>query len=319
MLAEIDPSDYQVALQRVEANLAQSQAQLRAANPSIGITQTTSETTVSTSQAEILQAQAGIGAAQRDYQSDLAKLRDAEANSAKAQADLARYKLLVAKDEVSREEYDQKVAAAQSAAAMVEGARERAAASQQVIDQRKAILMQAQSRLQQARQNAPRQVAVQEANVQSQRAGEQASRAAVNEAQLNLQYTKLIAPVTGLVGRKAVEVGMRVQPGQQLMAIVPLDDIWVTANYKETQLKRVRANLRATIHVDALGRDFEGYVDSLPAATGSRFSLLPAENATGNYVKVVQRLPVRLRFKPGQDQDHLLRPGMSVEPKIWLQ
>ena len=319
MLAEIDPSDYQVALQRVEANLAQSQAQLRAANPGIGITQTTSETTVSTSQAEILQAQAGISGAERDYQSDLAKLRDAEAKAAKAQADLARYKLLVAKDEVSREEYDQKVAAAQSAAAIVESAREGAASSQQVIDQRKAILMQAQSRLQQARQNAPRQVAVQQANVQSQRAGEQASRAAVNEARLNLQYTKLIAPVSGLVGRKAVEVGMRVQPGQQLLAIVPLDDIWVTANYKETQLKRVRANLRATIHVDALGRDFEGYVDSLPAATGSRFSLLPAENATGNYVKVVQRLPVRLRFKPGQDRDHLLRPGMSVEPKIWLQ
>ena len=319
VLAEIDPSDYQVALQRVEANLAQSQAQLRAANPGIGITQTTSETTVSTSQAEILQAQAGISGAERDYQSDLAKLRDAEAKAAKAQADLARYKLLVAKDEVSREEYDQKVAAAQSAAAMVESAREGAASSQQVIDQRKAILMQAQSRLQQARQNAPRQVAVQQANVQSQRAGEQASRAAVNEARLNLQYTKLIAPVSGLVGRKAVEVGMRVQPGQQLLAIVPLDDIWVTANYKETQLKRVRANLRATIHVDALGRDLEGYVDSLPAATGSRFSLLPAENATGNYVKVVQRLPVRLRFKPGQDRDHLLRPGMSVEPKIWLQ
>ncbi len=319
VLAEIDPSDYQVALQRVEANLAQSQAQLRAANPSIGITQTTSETTVSNSQAEILEAQAGIAGAERDYQGDLAKLRDAEANYAKAQADLARYKLLVAKEEVSREEFDQKVAAAQSAAAQVESAREAGGASQQVINQRKAILLQAQSRLQQARQNAPRQVAIQQATVQSQRAGEQASRAAVNEARLNLQYTKLIAPVSGLIGRKAVEVGMRVQPGQQLLAIVPLNDIWVTANFKETQLKRIRAGLRATLHVDALGRDFEGSVESLPAATGSRFSLLPAENATGNYVKVVQRLPVRLRFKPGQDPDHLLRPGMSVEPKIWLQ
>ncbi|MDQ6759708.1 MAG: HlyD family secretion protein [Acidobacteriota bacterium] len=319
VLAEIDPSDYQVALQRVEANLAQSQAQLRAANPSVGITQTTSETTVSNSQADILEAQAGIAGAERDYQGDLAKLRDAEANSAKAQADLERYKLLVAKDEVSREEYDQKVAAAQSAAAQVESAREAGGASQQVINQRKAMLLQAQSRLQQARQNAPRQVAIQQATVQSQRAGEQASKAAVNEARLNLQYTKLIAPVSGLVGRKALEVGMRVQPGQQLLAIVPLNDIWVTANFKETQLKRIRSGLRATMHVDALGRDFEGSVESLPAATGARFSLLPAENATGNYVKVVQRLPVRLRFKPGQDSDHLLRPGMSVEPKIWLQ
>ncbi len=319
VLAEIDPSDYQVALQRVEANLAQSQAQLRAANPTIGITQTTSETTVSTSQAEILEAQASVGGAERDYQSDLAKLRDAEANYAKAQADLSRYKQLVAKEEVSREEFDQKVAASQMAGAMVESAREASGASQKMIEQRKAILLQAQSRLQQARQNAPRQVAIQQANVQSQKAGEQASRAAVNEAQLNLQYTKVIAPVSGLVGRKAVEVGMRVQPGQQLMAIVPLDDVWVTANFKETQLKSVRQGLRTTIHVDALGRDFEGYVESLPAATGSRFSLLPAENATGNYVKVVQRLPVRLRFKPGQDSEHLLRPGMSVEPKIWLQ
>ena len=319
VLAEIDPRDYQVSLERSRANLAQSQAQLRAASPGIPMTQTTSETTISTSQAEILQAQAGVAGAERDYQADLAKLRDAEANNAKAQADLNRYKLLVSKEEVSREEYDQKVAAAQSAAAMVESAREAAGSSQQVIDQRKAILAEAQSRLQQARQNAPRQVAIQQATVQSQRAGAAASGAALNEAELNLQYTKIVAPVSGLVGRKAVEVGMRVQPGQQLLAIVPLDDIWVTANFKETQLKRMLPNQRATIHVDAIDRDYDGYLESLPAATGGRFSLLPAENATGNYVKVVQRLPVRLRFKPGQDPEHRLRPGMSVEPKIWLQ
>ncbi len=319
LLAEIDPRDYQVALQRVQANLAQSQAQLRAANPSVAMTETTSQTTVSTSQAEILEAQAGVAGAERDYQADLAKLRDAEANNAKAQADLARYKPLVAKEEVSREEYDQKIAAAQSAAAVVESSREAAASSQKVIDQRKAILAEAQSRFQQARQNAPRQVAIQEANVQSQKAGASASSAAVMEAQLNLEYTKLIAPVSGLIGRKTAEVGMRVQPGQQLLAIIPLDDIWVTANFKETQLKRVAPGQRTTIHVDSVDRDYEGYVESLPAATGSRFSLLPAENATGNYVKVVQRLPVRIRFKPGQDPDHRLRPGMSVEPKIWLQ
>ncbi|MGI8745295.1 MAG: HlyD family secretion protein [Bryobacteraceae bacterium] len=318
LLAEIDPRDYQVALERVQANLAQSQAQLRAANPSVPMTQTTSETTISTSQAEILEAQAGVSAAERDYQEDLAKLRDAEANNAKAQADLARYKLLVSKEEVSREEYDQKVAAAQSAAAVVESSREAAASSQKVIDQRQAILAQAQSRLQQAKQNAPRQVAVQQANVQAQKAMAASAAAGVNEAQLNLRYTRIIAPVSGIVGRKSVELGTRVQPGQQLMAVIPLEDIWVTANFKETQLKRVTPGLRATVHVDGVGRDYEGYVESLPAATSSRFSLLPAENATGNYVKVVQRLPVRLRFKPGQDPDRRLRPGMSVEPKIWL-
>lgn len=319
LLAEIDPRDYQVALERVQANLAQTQAQLRAANPSVPMMETTSETTVSTSEAEILQAEAGVAAAERDYQGDLAKMRDAEANNAKAQADLARYKLLVAKEEVSREEYDQKVAAAQSAVAVVESNREAAASSQKVIAQRQAILTQARSRLQQAQQNAPRQVAVQRANVQAQRAMAAGAAAGVNEAKLNLQYTRIIAPITGIVGRKSVDLGARVQPGQQLMAIIPLDDIWVTANFKETQLKGVRPGLRSTIHVDAMGKDYEGYVESLPAATGARFSILPAENATGNYVKVVQRLPVRIRFRPGQDNDRRLRPGMSAGPKIWLQ
>lgn len=319
LLAEIDPRDYQVALERVQANLAQSQAQLRAANPSVPMTQTTTQTGISTSESEVSQAQSAVDAAERDYQADLAKLREAEANNAKAQADLARYKLLVAKEEVSHEEYDQKVAAAQSAAASVESSREAAASSQKTIEQRKAALGEAQSRFQQAKQNAPRQVAVQQANLQAQRAMAAGAAAGVNEARLNLEYTKILAPVGGVVGRKSVELGTRVQPGQQLMAIIPLDDIWVTANFKETQLKRVSPGQRSTIHVDALGHDYEGYVESLPAATGSRFSLLPAENATGNYVKVVQRLPVRLRFKPGQDSEHRLRPGMSVEPKIWLQ
>src|SRR5262249_11992788 len=160
----------------------------------------------------------------------------------------------------------------------------------------------------QARSNAPQEVAIRRAFVGSRQASVLVAKAAVEQAKLNLDYTRIIAPVRGVVGRKAVEVGMRLQPGQQLMAVVPLEDGWVTANFKETQLRRMRPGQAARIHVDAFDKDYEGYVESLPAATGAKYSILPPENATGNYVKVVQRLPVRLRFKAGQDKEHLLRP-----------
>jgi membrane fusion protein, multidrug efflux system len=142
----------------------------------------------------------------------------------------------------------------------------------------------------------------------------------LKQAELNLSYTKLIAPVDGVVGKKTVESGQQVQPGQELMAIVPLNDIWVTANFKETQLKNIRVGQRATLKVDAFGgRTFNGHVDSFAGATGARYSILPPENATGNYVKVVQRVPVKIVFENGEDREHLLRPGMSVEPKIWVR
>jgi membrane fusion protein (multidrug efflux system) len=319
VLVELDPRDYQVALEQARAGVAQAGAQVLAQQPNVPMTATSTETNIAMAQSEVLNAEAAVSAAERDHLADIAKLRDAEAMSAKAQADLARYKQLVAKEEVSREDYDQRVAMAQSSSANVDSFRQLAEASQKVIDQRQAALAETRTRLEMSRTNAPREVAVQRANVSTREATAIGAKAAVDQALLNLEYTKITAPVSGLVGRKSVEVGMRVQPGQQLLAIIPTDDIWVTANFKESQLRRMHPGQKVRIHVDAFDRDYDGYIESLPAATSARYSLLPPENATGNYVKVVQRLPVRIRFQPGQDPDRLLRPGMSVEPKVLLK
>ncbi len=317
-LVELDPRDYAVAVDQAKATLAQAEAQALTGNPNVQITSTSMASGIATTETDVTNAEAAVSAAERDYQADLARLREAESASAKAQADLARYKMLVAKEEVSREEYDQRVALAQSAAAAVDRYRATAASSQKEIQQRQGTVEQARVRLEQARKNAPLEVAIQRAGLSSRVAGALAARAALEQTRLNLEYTKIPAPVGGIVGRKSVEVGMRVQPGQQLMALIPVDDVWVTANFKETQLRYMRPGQKARIHVDTFGRDYDGYVESLPAATGARYSLLPPENATGNFVKVVQRLPVRIRFAAGQDPEHRLRPGMSVEPKVWL-
>jgi membrane fusion protein, multidrug efflux system len=143
-------------------------------------------------------------------------------------------------------------------------------------------------------------------------------RALLQQAQLNLQYTKILAPASGEVN-KTVVVGMNVQNGQQLLTVVPLDQVWVTANFKETQLKQMRVGQRAKIHVDSSGQSFNGHVDSIAGATGPLFSLLPPENATGNYVKIVQRIPVKIVLDPGENRDRRLRPGMNVEPDVYLQ
>jgi membrane fusion protein (multidrug efflux system) len=319
ILLELDPRDYQAELDQAQANRALAQAQVHAENPNVAITLTSTATNIEATQADVANALAAAAAAERDRLAAMARLLDAEATNAKAQADLARYKMLVAKEEVSREEYDQRAAAAQSAAAMVENGRQNAAAAQHIVEQRRAVVAQNQSRLQGAQVNAPHQVAQQRANVSSRMANVRVAEAALEQATLNLEYTKIYAPVQGIIGRKTAEVGMRVQAAQQLMVVVPTDDIWVTANFKESQLREMRPGQSARIHVDAYNRDYDGYVESMPAATGAKYSLLPPENATGNYVKVVQRLPVRVRFKANQDPEHLLRPGMSVVPKVWLR
>jgi membrane fusion protein, multidrug efflux system len=319
LIAEIDPSDYQVALEQAQANLHQAQAQVTAEVPNVSITETSNQTTVSTSEADIANAQAAIAAAERDYEAGEAKVHEAEANSAKAEADVARYKMLVDKDEVSKQEYDQAVAAAKATAATVASARASAAASQSVVKQRQAQLAQTESRLSEARINGPRQVSVRQANIATRRTAAEIARVQVDKARLDLSYTKIFAPVSGVVTRKKAEIGQRVGPGQQLMYIVQLDDLWVTANFKETQLRKIRPQQRATIKADSTGLTYEGYVESVSGATGAIASLLPPENATGNYVKVVQRIPVRIRFKKDQQGLDRLRPGMSVEPKVWMQ
>jgi membrane fusion protein (multidrug efflux system) len=232
---------------------------------------------------------------------------------------MTRYAALVAKQEISQQQYDQSVAKARAAAQAVEADRATVLALAQQIAQARDALDQAQSNAAAARTNAGRQVQVQRATVKQRGADVTEALAKLAQAQLNLSYTKIYAPADGVVGRKTVEVGARVQPGQDLMAVVELRDIWVTADYKETQLKQMRPGQAVTVHVDTYDRDYDAYIESMPAATGAEFSLLPPENATGNYVKVVQRLPVRIRFKNWYSPDSRLRPGMSVETKAWLK
>ncbi|MGA2714849.1 MAG: HlyD family secretion protein [Bryobacteraceae bacterium] len=318
LLVELDPRDYDVSLEQAKAALNESQTQVAVARPNVPITSVSTETTLSTAATDIAAARATVAAAERDYESAVADIRNAEADSVKAQADLARYKQLVSKDEISQQQYDQADAAAKSAAANVDAKQATAEADARNIDEARARLEQAQTKQVEAQRNRPQQIAIQDATVRSRQATADRQKTIVDQAMLNLSYTKIVAPIDGVIGKKNAEPGQQVSPGQQLMADVPLNNLWITANFKETQLRKMHPGQRATIHVDAYDRDYEGFVESLAAASGARFSLLPPENATGNYVKVVQRLPVRIRLKPGEDSSHLLRPGMSVDPKVWL-
>jgi membrane fusion protein (multidrug efflux system) len=319
LIAEMDPRDYQVALEQAQAQLLKAQADLRAENPNIPMTQSSSRTTISTSQSDVANSAAGVAAAERDQSAALSRLQEAEANNAKAQSDVARYKSLVDKEEVSRSQYDQVIATAKALAASVDSARSSAESAQKVVEQRRAQLEMARSRLMQANEDAPNQVAVSKANLQSRQADVQAMQALVDRAQLDLNYCKIISPVAGVISKRTVDVGEQVSKGQRLVTLADLSDLWVTANFKESQLRQMHPGQSVTISVDAFDQKFDGYVDAMPGATGSITSLLPPENATGNYVKVVQRLPVRIRFKPGQQGLERLRPGMSVDPKVWLK
>jgi membrane fusion protein (multidrug efflux system) len=333
VLAKIDPRDYQVAAEQAQAQLSQSQADIAAQHPNIPLTESANETNISTAQAQVETQVAAVAAAEHDAaaaqqrlnQSE-AQVREAEANNAKAQADLERYRALADKDEIPRTQYDQIVASARAQSASVDAAKATVAtmrasmeSSARTVDQRRAQLAEARTRLAQSNRNAPQQTAISRATLQSKQAQANAAQAGVNRAMLDLSYTDVLAPVSGVIGKRSVEVGATVQPGQQLFTIAQIGDIWVTANFKETQLERIRTGLKAKIHIDAFDKDYTGYVESLPAASGSVTSLLPPENATGNFVKVVQRLPVRIRFDKDQSGLDRLRPGMSAEPKVYLQ
>jgi membrane fusion protein (multidrug efflux system) len=319
LVAEMDSRDYEVALEQAQAQLLKAQADLRAENPNIPITQSSSQTSISTSQSEVLNAEAGVAAAEREQSAALSRLQETEANNAKAQSDVGRYKSLVEKEEVSRSQYDQVVATAKALAAAVDSARSSAESAQKVVEQRRAQLDQAHSRLGLANVNAPNQVAITRANLQSHQAEVQAMKAQVDRAQLDLSYCQISSPVAGVVSKRTVNMGEHVSKGQRLITLADLGDLWVTANFKENQLRNMHAQQSVTISVDAFNQDFDGYVEAMPGSTGSITSLLPPENATGNYVKVVQRLPVRIRFKAGQQGLERLRPGMSVVPKVWLK
>ncbi len=302
VLIRLDPRDYQVALDRALGQLADAEANARAAQVGVPIT---SKTTTS----QLRNAEAALAAAQQEVQAAQARLSEAQAVYQKAAADLQRYALLVQKNEIPRQQYDTAVANERAARAAVDSAQAAVASSESHVRQAQAQVAAAAT--------APQQVQATQARAGSAAAAVKTAQAAVEQARLNLEYTNIAAPVSGVVSKRTnVQVGQIVQVAQPLISLVPLEDIWVTANYKETQLKNMRPGQHATIHVDAYDRDYDGHVESIGAATGARFSLLPPENATGNYVKVVQRIPVRLRFEKGQDPQHLLRPGMSVEPTV---
>ena len=263
-------------------------------------------------------ASAGIAAARQQYSAANAQLAEAEANNVKAQSDLVRYKQLVDKQEISEQQYDQAVAAANAGAASVNAARASASAAEHQVRQAQSRLVQAQANVR-AAATGPQQVATIQSRAQSAEAQAEFKKAALEQAQLNLQYTVIAAPVNGVVTNRTVEVGQNVSIGQELMRVINLDDIWVTADFKETQLKQMRVGQRATIRVDSNGKDYKAHVQSIAGASGAITSLLPPENATGNYVKVVQRIPVKITFDPGETKEHVLRPGMSVEPKVWVK
>ena len=318
VLVEIDPADYQVAYDRAKADFEDAQAAAIAAGVTVPITAVNTTSQVSVTGADVENARAVIQAAKQQFEAAKAQMQQADANNVKAQNDLGRYKQLVEKQEISQQQYDQAIAAAKASEAAVEGARASAEAAQQQVTEAQGKLVQAEAGARYA-QTAPQQVEIVKARATSALAEAQRKKADLDQAALNLQYTKIIAPVSGGVSSRTVEVGQNVVPGQELMKLIPLEDVWITANFKETQLREMKIGQPVTIEVDANGRTYNGKVDSIADASGSRFSLLPPENATGNYVKVVQRIPVKIVLDPGENKDHLLRPGMSVTPKVWIR
>jgi membrane fusion protein (multidrug efflux system) len=317
VLVEIDPKDYEVAVAQAQANLASAEATAQSLNITVPITSVNTSSQLKFAASDIENADAGVIAAERQRTAAHAQVEAAEANDVRAQDDLHRYKLLVDKREVAQQVYDQALATAKSSTAAVAAARANESAAQQFVHQASSRLAQADANHQSA-ETGPQQVSSARARVRAAIADVEQRRALLDLAELNLQYTKIIAPVTGEVN-KTVVVGLNIQPGQQLLTVVPLDELWVTANFKETQLRHMRVGQKAEIHVDSSGLTLRGHVDSIAGATGPLFSLLPPENATGNYVKIVQRIPVKIVLEPGENRNRLLRPGMNVVPDVYLR
>jgi membrane fusion protein, multidrug efflux system len=330
VLVELDPRDYEVALERARAELADAEATAVAAGASVPITSTTVTSNVTTARGAVEQAAAaieestrGIEAAQARLATAQARQREAEATAAKTARDVERFKGLLEKDEIAQQQFDAAVAAADAATASTDSARSQVAEAEAGIRVAQSRLTQSRVGEQQAHaglrtaQTGPEQVAATRARAASAEARVQQARANLKQAELNLQYAIVKTPVRGIVSRKAAQVGQVIQAGQPLMTVIPLDQVWITANFKETQIDGMRPGQPVTIDVDAYGgREFTGKIESMAAATGSRFSLLPPDNATGNFVKVVQRVPVKIVLDEGQDPEHMLRPGMSVVPTV---
>ena len=318
-LVDLDTKDYEVTHAQLQAQYDEAVAQLRGEQPNLSITMTSNNADAATAKAEVTTAEAALAAAEHDYGNAVSQLAQAEANNGRAQSDLRRYQELIDKHEVAQSEYDQYNAAAKAQAATVAAQKESAAAAAKTVEQRRAQMTEQQFKLAQTVQNAPRQVLIRQANIQARSSNLESIKAQLMQNDLNMSYCHLLAPVSGLVSQRSAELGARISSGQQLMMLVQTGDVWVTANFKETQLKKMRRGQPVTIKVDSLDKTFKGEVESMPAATGDRTSALPPENATGNFVKIVQRLPVRIKFLANQQGLQDLRPGMSVEPEVQVR
>jgi membrane fusion protein (multidrug efflux system) len=316
VLVEIDPSDYQTAANQAQANLEAAIANYEATRVNVPVIDINAGTNLNNANADVAGATAAVGQSERQLEAAQARVTEAQANATKAKLDLDRYTPLVQKDIISKQQYDAAVAASAAGQAGVAEAEANLIAAQDAVRIAHDRQLQAQSSQKYA-QTAPQQVAIQRAKADQAAGQVDQARAALAQAQLNLNYTQIKAPLSGIITTKSVEPGQNVAIGQALMTLVSLDDVWITANFKETQLRHMKVGEAVTIHVDAFGHDFDGKVTQIGGATGSVLSLFPPENATGNYVKVVQRIPVRVDLTdPQENKDHLLRPGMSVEPKV---
>jgi membrane fusion protein (multidrug efflux system) len=319
LLLVLDPRDNQVSRQQALAAFDRAQAAVRTQQPQIPITAEQQRTQALDSELDVVRLQAQVNQNEEQYQANLANLHEAEANAANADREEERYHQLVVKDEVSWEQYDQRLTQKKAQHEQVAARVRQAEASRRLVSQTEAQLEQARARAHRDRANLPRQVEMQRQTLAQRQAEAASNKAQADQAQLNLEYTRIYAPEDGIIGNKQVQVATQVAAGQELMSLTQSNDIWITANFKETQVRKMRKGQTVKIKVDALGETFSGFVEDLPGGTGAIYSLLPPENATGNYVKVVQRLPVRIRFNPGQKDLERLAPGMSVEPQVWFR
>jgi membrane fusion protein (multidrug efflux system) len=317
LIAELDPADYQVAVENAEAQLASAQANAAAANVAVPITTVNTGSSLTAADADVTGTQAAVEQAKNQLQAAHDQVGQAKAANVKAQADLERYKPLVEKDVISKQQFDGAVAAADAAKAALANARAMERAAGDGVNVASQRLAQSQAQLKSA-QTGPQQVAAQSARAKQAQALVQQAQAQLDQAKLNLSYTKIVAPAAGIITRKSVEIDQNVSAGQNLLTLVSLEDLWITANFKETQLRHMSAGQPVDIEVDATGKTYRGKVTQIGGATGSVLSLFPPENATGNYVKVVQRVPVRIDFTDlkNEDPNHELRPGLSVEPNV---
>jgi membrane fusion protein, multidrug efflux system len=332
VLAQLDPADYQVALDRARADLAEAEATLAISRTGVPITTADTSSMLTQSSAGVAEAQASltttdrtIGMAKARLESARATVQQIQANCDRAAKDVERFRPLVAKEEISRQQFDAALAQADALKASLAAARAQVTEAEASVRTQESALNRDQAKLNQSiaaerrAQTGPQQVAAAVSRTKSAEARVAVAKAAVAQAELNLQYTTIKAPVAGVVSNRSVELGQIVAPGQPLMAVIPSEDIWVVANFKETQLRSMKPGQKVTVAVDSDGREYDAHVDSISRATGARFSLLPPENATGNFVKVIQRVPVKIVFEPGQDKDHRLRPGLSVEPSVYTR